>query len=74
MNTRALSKRHPGLFYTALKGSPDVIHRVSPETGKLMEHIGDNAYRDQDTGKVYKSVGSVAGQTKQDQMLYPLSA
>lgn len=66
-----LSKR---LRRTAKKGTPDVLHRISPETGKLMQHIGDNTYRDADTGKVYKAQGSVAEQTKQDQLLYPLSA
>lgn len=72
MIEKTLSKRN--IFRTALKGTPDVIHRISPATGKLMEHIGDNVYRDQDTGKVYKAEGSVAGQSKQDQILYPLSA
>ena len=73
MIEKALSKRSM-FFKTALKGSPDVIHRISPETGQLMEHLGDNIYRDQKTGKVYKPVASVSGQTKQDQILYPLSA
>lgn len=39
-----------------------------------MEHIGDNTYRDVDTGIVYKAEGSVSQQTKQDQLFYPLSA
>lgn len=58
----------------AAKGCPDIINRISPSTGKLMEHIGDNTYRDVDTGKVYRAESSVSGQTKQDQILYPLSA
>lgn len=73
MNNR-LSKREIGLFRTALKCSPDIVHRTSPETGQLMEHLGDNVYKDTKTGKIYKPIGSVSEQTKQDQLFYPLSA
>lgn len=74
MIEKRLSKRDISFTRSALKSSPDVIHRTSPETGKLMEHIGDNMYRDVDTGSVYKGKGSVSNQSKQDQTLYPLSA
>lgn len=71
---KKLSKRDVHFSRVALKQSPDVIHRTSPVTGKLMEHIGDNTYRDVDTQEIYKAEGSVAAQSKQDQILYPLSA
>lgn len=74
MIQKKLSKRDSSFLRTALKCSPDVIHRTSPETGQLMEHMGDNIYKDPTTGKIYKPLGSVSEQSKQDQILYPLSA
>ena len=68
---RRLSKRCAGI---GEKGTVDEIFRVSPETGKLMEHVGDNVYKDEDTGDVYAAKGNLANQTKQDVFRYPWTA